>query len=418
MLDGFVGTALLSDSDSELRETLEGLNPSTLQMLLTWSPLAEAAAADDVLMPSGRHTGRWAAGPLVLFRPGGVDPSSSSCSTAAWYSEEVVASLTPWLIVAARSMWLMGQLLCELLPASSSSAAVPRQQHSNATAAPLNHLNAVAEGYFIRLLERAYVCAEWLGSQLCHMQLPGDEVPTPQLGSSSSSSSRSPEEGAAHMPLLTQLLQQHAQQVGLYQAVQRCAAAGPPSAAQHDVRSTAASLLLQRVWGDALPGQLRAFGAAVAAALPVGWACNNAACTNLGKLSELQLVYGRAKLCSGCRQVRMCSAECQKQHWKAGHKLVCKKLAAAAAAEGRSTASRSGSAAAANSGGACSSSSSSAAGVAAAAGLELPGSAAAAAALPVRQLKALLVTLGVPGVAAAVEKSDLVALLVGHLGLS
>ncbi|WIA20876.1 hypothetical protein OEZ85_005223 [Tetradesmus obliquus] len=91
MLDGFVGAALLSDSDSELRETL-GLNPSTLQMLLTWSPLAEAAAADDVLMPSGRHTGRWAAaaaiaaGPLVLFRPGGVDPSSSSCSTAAWYT--------------------------------------------------------------------------------------------------------------------------------------------------------------------------------------------------------------------------------------------------------------------------------------------------------------------------------------------
>jgi hypothetical protein len=135
----------------------------------------------------------------------------------------------------------------------------------------------------------------------------------------------------------------------------------------------------------------------VAAALPVGWACNNAACTNLGKLSELQLVTGKAKVCAGCKQVRMCSAECQKQHWKAGHKLVCKKLAAAAAeAEGRSTAASSDSAAAtasdsaaatavsSGSGAASSSTSSSAAAAAAAAaGLELPVSAAAAAGRPV-----------------------------------
>jgi hypothetical protein len=117
------------------------------------------------------------------------------------------------------------------------------------------------------------------------------------------------------MPLLTQLLQQHAQlQTGLYAAVQRCVVAWPPRMTQYDVKSAAAASLVHRVWGDQLPDQLRAFGAAVAAALPVGWACNNAACVNLGKLSELQLVTGKAKLCSGCKQVRMCSAECQKQH--------------------------------------------------------------------------------------------------------
>jgi hypothetical protein len=41
-------------------------------------------------------------------------------------------------------------------------------------------------------------------------------------------------------------------------------------------------------------------------------------------------------------------------------------------------------------------------------GPELPSSAAAAAALPVRQLNALLSSLGVAGLAGAVEKSDLV----------
>jgi hypothetical protein len=158
----------------------------------------------------------------------------------------------------------------------------------------------------------------------------------------------------------------------------------------------------------------------VAAALPVGWACNNAACTNLGKLSELQLVTGKAKVCAGCKQVRMCSAECQKQHWKAGHKLVCKKLAAAAAAgQGPAAGSDSGAAAAGSTRSAAgSSSSTAAAAAAAAAGLELPVSAAAASGLPVRQLKALLVALGVAGLVGAVEKCDLVQLLVGHLGLA
>jgi hypothetical protein len=54
---------------------------------------------------------------------------------------------------------------------------------------------------------------------------------------------------------------------------------------------------------------------------------------------------------------------------------------------------------------------------AAGAGLELPTSAAAAAVLGVRQLKALLSALGV-GCGAAVEKSDLVEALVSHLQLS
>jgi hypothetical protein len=232
-----------------------------------------------------------------------------------------------------------------------------------------------------------------------------------------------------NMPLLQHLLEQHAQlQRGLFTALQRCHAGSAQAGQEYDVTSSAAASLLQRIWGDQLPGQLRVFGAAVCAALPVGWACNNAACTNLGKLSELQLVAGKAKLCSGCKHVRLCSAECQKQHWKPGHKLVCKQLAAAAAAavaaaaaaatDGQSTAGSSNSAAITGSSDNGCSSSTTAAAAPAAAGLELPTSAAAAAALPVRQLKALLTQLGVPGLPGAVEKSDLVGLLVGHLRLS
>jgi hypothetical protein len=174
------------------------------------------------------------------------------------------------------------------------------------------------------------------------------------------------------------------------------------------------------MWGDSLPGQLSAFGAAVAAALPIGWACNNAACTNLATLSELQLVTGKAKVCGGCKHVRMCSAECQRQHWKAGHKIICKALAASSV---KTTPGSSNNAASSSSsdnrvaGSSCSTSTNTAAAAAAAADLELPSSAAAAAALPVRQLKALLTSLGVAGLAVAVEKSDLVGLLVGHLTL-
>uniref|UniRef100_A0A383VPY6 phytol kinase n=1 Tax=Tetradesmus obliquus TaxID=3088 RepID=A0A383VPY6_TETOB len=405
-------------SDSELQELLQKSHVGDLRTLVIWSQQLQAGngAANEEMLQTGRRIGHWraaaaaiAAGPPVTFRPGGLDSSSSSSSSTMWYTAQMGLSMTPWLTVAARSMWLVGQLLSELLLASSSSS------RSASLACPATE-EEMDESFFAMLLEMAYTCVEWLGWQLCHMQLPGDQAPT--LASSSSSSSLA--DVAASMPLLTQLLQQHAQlQAGMYAAVQRCAA-GPSSTQRHG--SSDATACLQRVWGEQLLAQLRAVGAAVAAALPVGWACNNAACTNLGKLSELQLVSGRGKVCSGCRQVRVCSAECQKQHWKAGHRLVCKNLAAVASAgKGNSTAASSSSAAATSSSGsanACSRGTGSAGAAAAAAGLELPCSAVAAAALPVRQLKALLAALGVAGLAGAVEKSDLVGLLVGHLSLS
>jgi hypothetical protein len=318
--------------------------------------------------------------------------------------------MTPWLTVAARTLCLTGQILGELLPGDSRSMQEARQQQS-ASGRPSNMVDAA---FLKRTLENAYACVEYLGAHLCHMLLPGDEA-------ADASSS------AASMPLLTKLLEQHAQlQTGLYLAVQRCADAGQPAARAFDINSAGAASLVQRMWGDILPGQLSAFGAAVVAALPVGWACNNAACTNLTTLSELQLVRGTGKVCGGCKHVRVCSAECQRQHWKAGHKKVCKQLATAPAGAqavkttpgGRNDAASSSSSDSHGAGSSCSAdTNTAAAAAAAAAGVELPSSAAAAAALPVRQLKALLTSLGVAGLAGAVDKSDLVELLVGHLRL-
>jgi hypothetical protein len=365
------------------------------------------------------------------FTPGGgtatcygssssTSSSSSSGAAGVWYSDAVAATMVPWLTTAARSMWLIGQVVNELQTGSSSSSSSgssSREPPETDSASQQDQYDLLLSWVLPRVLEVAVAAVEWIGSELCHMRLPGDVV----ADSSSTAST----------PLLLELLEQQLQlQQALHAAAKRCVAAAATAPADCDIRSAAVRSYLQQVWGPDLALQLRAFGAAVAEALPISWACNNAACSNLAKLSELQLVTGKAKVCSGCKQVRMCSAECHREHWKAGHKKVCKKLAATGAAtalpatassgSNAQAAARSESAAAAASAAACtsgSSTSANAASTSAAAGLELPASAAAAAALPVRQLKSLLAALGVAGLAGAVEKSDLVGLLVGALGL-
>jgi hypothetical protein len=54
--------------------------------------------------------------------------------------------------------------------------------------------------------------------------------------------------------------------------------------------------------------------------------CANPGCTNCSKLSERELVAGKSTVCSSCRAVRLCSAECKTAYWKAGHRQVCKRL--------------------------------------------------------------------------------------------
>jgi hypothetical protein len=57
--------------------------------------------------------------------------------------------------------------------------------------------------------------------------------------------------------------------------------------------------------------------------------CSNPRCCCLEGVSEAEV---KTQVCAGCRGARYCSAGCQKAHWRAGHKEVCKAAQAAAKA--------------------------------------------------------------------------------------
>ncbi len=63
-----------------------------------------------------------------------------------------------------------------------------------------------------------------------------------------------------------------------------------------------------------------------AGALPRLRMCGNPRCSNFTQKSEGALPL---KQCGGCRAVRYCGAECQRAHWREGHKAECKELMAA-----------------------------------------------------------------------------------------
>jgi hypothetical protein len=56
--------------------------------------------------------------------------------------------------------------------------------------------------------------------------------------------------------------------------------------------------------GTELPQQLQQFGSALWSSLPQPRCCNNAACANLGSISEAKLVAGRTSKCSKCKAAK------------------------------------------------------------------------------------------------------------------
>jgi hypothetical protein len=59
--------------------------------------------------------------------------------------------------------------------------------------------------------------------------------------------------------------------------------------------------------------------------------CSNPRCCCLEGASEAEV---ETQVCAGCHGTRYCSAACQRAHWRAGHKEVCKAAQAAAKAAG------------------------------------------------------------------------------------
>jgi hypothetical protein len=86
--------------------------------------------------------------------------------------------------------------------------------------------------------------------------------------------------------------------------------------------------LVKELFPAVLAGQLLQLATDVCAQLtaPGPLCCANPGCTNCSKLSERESVSGRGTVCSGCHAVRVCSSECNKAYWKAGHKKACKRL--------------------------------------------------------------------------------------------
>jgi hypothetical protein len=101
--------------------------------------------------------------------------------------------------------------------------------------------------------------------------------------------------------------------------------------------------LLKELFPPELARQLLqlANGVCTQLAAPGALCCANPGCTNLVKLSERELVAGKGTVCSSCRAVRLCSAECNKAFWKAGHKQACKRLKEAQQQQGGSSSSSS-----------------------------------------------------------------------------
>jgi hypothetical protein len=155
--------------DSDLRIMLTILPDEHLQLLL-------APPAPPRVGASTRGIGHCSVAEQIVsqgfftFQPGGISSSSSVVGSNAsgnvlWYNEQVANMTVPWVTVAARSMWLMGQSLGELLPGSSNSSS-SSSSSSDGDSSGSSHpreLTEVDAEFFKQLLESAFSCCEWIG---------------------------------------------------------------------------------------------------------------------------------------------------------------------------------------------------------------------------------------------------------------
>ncbi|WIA28887.1 hypothetical protein OEZ86_011411 [Tetradesmus obliquus] len=217
------------------------------------------------------------------------------------------ADAAPWVALVARCMQLSGAALAAAV-LTLDSAELQENNQRPPVMQDLSHI-----------LQTELDDVEWL---VQHMQA----VSSSGSSSASSSSSSSGVTGATAKELQQLQEQQEELELGLWKAVKAL------QTWSNTPVVTAADLLQEarREVKPAVAQQLEAFGAAVAAQVPVKLCCNRPGCSNLEQLSESALVGGKGNICSGCKLARYCGKDCQVQHWKQ-HKTACKRMQAARA---------------------------------------------------------------------------------------
>jgi hypothetical protein len=153
-------------------------------------------------------------------------------------------------------------------------------------------------------LQQALTAALWRLGRVCDSAQAHDQQVERHLAASSSSSSSN----------VCAVLQHHIAQ--WHAEAEQLASQNPPEA--FTAAATAGDVHLQedcdygflpaeltaQLLGARLSQQLQGFGSSLWSALPQRRCCNNAACTNLGSVSEAKLVSAKGSRCSKCQVAR------------------------------------------------------------------------------------------------------------------
>lgn len=290
--------------------------------------------------------------------------TTDSCSIAAGIRPAAAAGAAaePWAALAGRAVHHIGSKLALLLKGSTAVSGEADETRSllQAWAAGMvtgdalwsnpyeNNCRVVDEEPLhpvsfvdgpLGLLAELLATVQWLGQQL---QL--DTASTTPSTAASGAAGVAPTAPGLHAAAQQKLVKKLVVlQHGLDAALQQCrtAAAAGRYLMYRTLPSSTNAIIIPLAWRDALlqhtrevlsaelANQLSQFGRAVCAAVPVTVCCNHPSCVCLERAKELFLVNGKSCICGQCKVARYCSKACQVQHFKQGHKAVCKRIAAA-----------------------------------------------------------------------------------------